>query len=114
MSLSNFIIQEVHNGMSLRDRVSELKNHLPKGHQDVAHYVEHVMGALDMVEEKHRKLMAAQALSGTKIHGDEERIFYDTIIELKQQMVNTLEKTVQDFEHKGDKTWKTNFGDGVE
>ncbi len=49
-----------------------------------------------------------------KINGTEERLFRDTISEIKAQLVATLEKTVEDFSHKGDKHWKNHYQDGVE
>ena len=49
--------------MTLQARVLELKQELPKEHQEVAHYVEHALQAIESFEEEHRKFSAAQALS---------------------------------------------------
>lgn len=100
--------------MATLNRVQELKTKLPHEHQGISHYVEHALHSIDSFVEQHRQFIAAQALYGEKINGTEERLFRDTIMEIKEQLVATLEKTVEDFAHKGDKHWKNHYKDGVE
>lgn len=100
--------------MPLRTRIEELKNKLPKEHHELTHYVEHALQAIEAFEEQHRLFSASQALYGTKIVGSEELVFYETIAGIKQELVRTLEKTVEDYLHKGDKNWGKNFKDGIE
>jgi hypothetical protein len=100
--------------MALLNRVHELKLQLPNEHHSISQYVEHALHSIDSFVEQHRQFVAAQALYGEKINGTEERLFRDTIAEIKAQLVATLEKTVEDFAHKGDKHWKNHYQDGVE
>ncbi|WP_338554191.1 hypothetical protein [Paenibacillus sp. KS-LC4] len=100
--------------MSLKTRIQELKAQLPKEHQELSHYVEHALQALESFEAEHRRIAATQAVAGVKISGAEEVVFYDTISRIKEELVNTLQKTVEDFVHKGDKNWSKNFKDGID
>lgn len=100
--------------MSYTQKIIELRSQLSPEHQDIAHYVQHVFQVLEKVENDHRKLTAAYALNGSKISGPEEKIFYDTIGQLRLYLIETLERTVEDFAHKGDKHWVKNFSDGVD
>ncbi|MDO7905312.1 hypothetical protein Q5741_02650 [Paenibacillus sp. JX-17] len=95
-------------------RVELLKTQLPKEHQGISHYVEHALQSIDQFVEQHRQFVAAQALYGERISGEEERLFRETISNIKNELVSTLEKTVEDFKHKGDKHWVNNYKDGVE
>lgn len=100
--------------MAAITRVKELKSFLPHEHQGISHYVEHALESIDQFVEQHRLFVASQALYGEKINGHEEVLFRETINNIKKQLVSTLEKTVEDFMHKGDKHWTNNFKDGVE
>jgi hypothetical protein len=42
-----------------------------------------------------------------------EKEFYQTVVELKKQLVETLRLTAEDINHQGDKYWVKNFKDGV-
>ncbi|OGX68411.1 MAG: hypothetical protein A2189_00265, partial [Paenibacillus sp. RIFOXYA1_FULL_44_5] len=95
--------------MSYIEHIHELKNRLTKEHQEIAHYVEHTFQAIDQMEEHHRKLSATYALQGYKISGNEEQVFHNTLEQLRKYLIETLEKTVEDFTHKGDKNWEKNF-----
>ncbi|MFM9280635.1 hypothetical protein [Paenibacillus jiagnxiensis] len=95
-------------------KVQELKSLLPCEHQSISHYVEHALESIDQFVEQHRLFVASQALYGEKINGQEEALFRETINDIKKQLVLTLEKTVEDFMHKGDKHWNNHFKDGVE
>ncbi|KQO18515.1 hypothetical protein [Paenibacillus sp. Leaf72] len=100
--------------MPLKTRIQELKAQLPKEHQELSHYVEHALQALENFETEHRRFAAAQAVAGVRISGAEEIVFYDTIAKIKEELVNTLHKTVEDYVHKGDKNWNKNFKDGID
>jgi hypothetical protein len=95
-------------------KVETLKSDLPEKYQDVAHYLEHVLDALERLHEEHMRLTGAYALQGYKVSGENERVFNETISLVKQQLVDTFEKTVEDIRHKGDKHWEKNFNDGVD
>ncbi|MDP4096899.1 hypothetical protein OIN60_08955 [Paenibacillus sp. P96] len=100
--------------MTTTTRVQELKSLLPREHQGISHFVEHALESIDQFVEQHRQFVAAQALYGERINGKEEVLFRETISDIKKQLVVTLEKTVEDFVHKGDKHWSNHFKDGVE
>jgi hypothetical protein len=83
-------------------------------HKDLFLQTQHTLQAIDDLAEQHRRYQSIQAISGVKIVGAEEALFYDTLTEVKEQIVATLEKTLSDLEHKGDKNYDKNFKDGVE
>ncbi|WP_274649790.1 hypothetical protein [Paenibacillus humicola] len=99
---------------AFRQRVEDLKSRLPKEHQEIGHYLEHVLDSLDSLEEEHLRLVAAYAYQGYKVSGDNEQVFNETILTVKQQLFATFEKTVDDILHKGDKRWDRNFKDGTD
>ncbi len=99
--------------MHSQNRVQELKSQLPKEHKSISSYVEHALLSIDELMEKHRCENAALALYGEKINGNEERVYFDTISQIKTDLLETLEKTVQDVLHTGDKNWTKNYKDGV-
>ncbi|MDQ8735001.1 hypothetical protein [Paenibacillus sp. LHD-38] len=74
----------------------------------------HTLKAIDDLADQHRKFQSIQAISVVKIVGTEEALFYDTLTQVKEEIVATLEKTLNDLEHKGDKNYNKNFKDGVE
>lgn len=100
--------------MPAQAKIQLLKEQLPREYQSITHFVEHAMQSLDTLVEEHRKYTAAQALYGEKIVGSEERLYHDTVIDVREQLLKTLEKTVEDILHKGDKHWTKHFKDGVE
>jgi hypothetical protein len=97
----------------MEKRLAEIQKRVTKEHKDIAKYVQHVFNALDKKTEEHRRLAASNALAGIKIKGDEEKIFYDSITEIKKLLLDVLEQTTKDFEHQGDKHWDKIFKDGV-
>ena len=94
-------------------RLGEIQKRLTNEQKDLTIFVRHVFDEYDKKGDEHRRLMASNALAGIKTSGVEEKVFYDTIQETKQWMLDVLERTVQDFEHTGDKNWNKNFPDGV-
>lgn len=91
----------------------EILQRVKKEHKDIVKYVKHVFEALDRKADEHRKLAALNALAGIKINGHEEKIFYDSITDTKRLLLDVLEKTIEDFEHLGDKSWDKFYEDGV-
>lgn len=99
----------------MQQRLSELEDRLKqKDHTDLFLQAKHTIQALDDLVNEHRKFTSMQAISGVKIEGNEEVIFYTTIQDAKKIIVSTLEKTVSDLENKWDKHYENNFKDGVE
>lgn len=92
----------------LEDRLSE------QHHKDLFLQTKHTLKAIDDLADQHRKFQSIQAISGVKIVGTEEALFYETLTQVKEEIVATLEKTLNDLEHKGDKNYNKNFKDGVE
>ncbi|WP_229752693.1 hypothetical protein [Paenibacillus physcomitrellae] len=95
-------------------KVEYLKGFLPKEHHLVTHFVEHALVSIDNLVEQQREFNAAQALYGDKIIGSEVRVFNETVAQVKEALLQTLEKTAEDLTHKGDKNWTAHFKDGVE
>jgi len=95
-------------------KIQQLKEQMPKEYQSISHFVEHALESIDTLVEEHRKYVAAQALYGDKIVGSEERLYRETVLDVRAQLLATLEKTVEDILHKGDKHWDKHFKDGVE
>ncbi|GIP19430.1 hypothetical protein J40TS1_50720 [Paenibacillus montaniterrae] len=99
----------------MNERLNQLEQRLTEQHhRDLFLQTKHTLKALDDLAEQHRRFSSIQALSGVKIVGSEEALFYDTLAAAKEQIVVTLEKTLSDLEHKGDKNYEKNFNDGVE
>ncbi|OBZ11345.1 MULTISPECIES: hypothetical protein [Bacillales] len=99
----------------MNSRMKQLEDRLAnQDHKDLFLQTQHTLQAIDDLAEQHRRYQSIQAISGVKIVGGEEALFYDTLSEVKEQIVATLEKTLSDLEHKGDKNYDKNFKDGVE
>ena len=94
-------------------RLAEIEQRLGREHHDICQYVKHVFAALDIKVDEHRKLVASNALAGIKVKGEEEKVYYETIYEMKKMLLDVLVKTTEDFEHLGDKRWEKKFKDGV-
>ncbi|CAM4165839.1 hypothetical protein [Saccharibacillus endophyticus] len=99
--------------MPMQNRVQELRDMLPTEHKGISSYVEHALQSIDQLVEKHRCDNAALAIYGERINGNEERVYFDTISQIKADLLQTLEKTVQDALHTGDKNWSKNYKDGI-
>ncbi|MEK3732171.1 MULTISPECIES: hypothetical protein [Paenibacillus] len=96
-------------------RIEALEKRLAtQQHRDLFLQMKHTLKAIDDLAEHHRVYQAMQALSGVRIIGQEESVFYDTLAKAKEEVVRTLELTVEDLEHKGDKHYSKHFKDGVE
>ncbi|GMK42355.1 hypothetical protein PCCS19_54140 [Paenibacillus sp. CCS19] len=99
----------------MMERLTNLEQRLTvQHHKDLFLHTKHTIRAIEELAEQHRLLTAAHAINGYKIIGSEEVLFYDTLALAKEQIVLTLEKTLDDLEHKGDKYYDKNFADGVE
>ncbi|EFM08971.1 conserved hypothetical protein [Paenibacillus curdlanolyticus YK9] len=97
------------------ERLTALEQRLiNQHHRDLFLHTKHTIKAIDDLAEQHRLLSAAHAINGYKIVGSEEALFYETLAQAKEQILLTLEKTLDDLEHKGDKHYDKNFKDGVE
>jgi hypothetical protein len=81
--------------------------------QEIALYAKHVIGSLGEFEDHHRKFVAAQAIAGIRPNGEAEATFYNTIQDMKAHLLSTLEWTIKDLQHKGDKHYIKHFTDGV-
>ncbi|ANF95317.1 hypothetical protein [Paenibacillus bovis] len=99
--------------MTNHNKVQQLRELLPQEHQGITRYVEHALQSIDDLVEKHRQYTASLAIYGDRINGNEERVYRDTISEIKAQLIETLERTVEDFSHLGDKNWSKNYKDGI-
>jgi hypothetical protein len=99
-----------------KKRIEILEIEIPDKNKDIVLYTKQVIKSLDEFEEHHRKLVAAQAIAGIKPIGDKEVAFsfYETVRQMKEQVISTLEQTIDDLKHKGDKYHEKHFPDGVE
>lgn len=95
-------------------KLEELQTRIGAEHQDLLKFVQHTFDELDRRSEEHRKLTSVNALAGIKPEGTAEADFYRHVNEMKNLLIEMLEKTTQDLEHLGDKNWDKNFVDGVE
>lgn len=99
----------------MNTRMKQLEDRLAnQHHKDLFLQTTHTLKAIDDLADQHRRYQSMQAISGVKIVGTEEALFYDTLTQVKEEIVATLEKTLNDLEHKGDKNYNKNFKDGVE
>lgn len=99
----------------MMERLTSLEQRLTdQHHKDLYLQTQHTIQAIDSLAEQHQLLSAAHAINGYKIIGSEEVLFYDTLSQAKEQILLTLEKSLDDLEHKGDKYYDKNFADGVE
>ncbi|QHW34730.1 hypothetical protein GZH47_30660 [Paenibacillus rhizovicinus] len=99
----------------MNERMAKLEQRLQEQHhKDLFLQTKHTIDAINDLAEHHRLLSALHAINGYRVVGSEEVLFYDTLSQVKEQIVLILEKTVSDLEHKGDKHYEKNFNDGVE
>jgi len=99
----------------MNSRMEQLERRLvEQHHKDLFLQTKHTLSAIDVLADEHRRFQSIQAISGVKIVGTEEALFYETLTQVKETIVDTLEKTLDDLEHKGDKHYHNNFKDGVE
>ncbi|KAB2330013.1 hypothetical protein F7731_21130 [Cytobacillus depressus] len=98
----------------MHNRIEKIKDQLPEGYKDIAVLARHIFDAFDKLVGEHRRLIAIKATARIKPNPDEERTFFETINQVKMIILDELEKTTQDIEHKGDKNWDKNYRDGIE
>ncbi len=98
----------------MHDRIEFLQNEIPFKNKDIVLYAKHVYESLEQYEDQHRKLIAMQAINGDKPIGEQEVLFYETIRRMKEQLITTLENTIDDLKNIGDKNYTKHFRDGVE
>lgn len=98
----------------MHNRIEHLQSEIPYKNKDIALYAKHVYESLEQFEDQHRKLVAVQAIYGSKPVGEQEILFYETIRHMKEQLITTLENTIDDLKHIGDKNYVKHFRDGVE
>ncbi|QAY65061.1 hypothetical protein [Paenibacillus protaetiae] len=99
----------------MSERLEKLESRLSKQHhKDLFLQTKHTLEVIDNLAEQHRLFTSMQAISGVKIIGGEEQLFYETLNQVKERIVTILEKTLEDLEHKGVKQYTKNFTDGVE
>jgi len=99
----------------MNERMKQLELRLTEQHhRDLFLQTQHTLKALDDLADQHRRFTSIQAISGVKVIGSEEKLYYDTLSQAKEQIVETLEQTLDDLEHIGDKNYKKHFKDGVE
>jgi len=99
----------------MNERLNDLEQRLSEQHhKDLFLQTKHALQALDDLADQHRKFTSMQAISGVKIVGSEETMFYNTLSDAKEQIVETLEKTLSDLQNKGDKNYTRHYQDGVE
>jgi|GEM_PF-722724 len=73
-------------------RIEELEKRLEsKHHKDLFLQMKHTLQAVDDLAEEHRRYQAVQALSGVRIVGSEESVYFDTLNQVKELIVHTLE-----------------------
>ena len=100
--------------MSVSLRLDNLKTRTTKDHMDLFKSVEHTIAAIDKVIEEHDKFVAEQSIAGIKPDGKVESVFHEAMYQARDIVITNFEKTLDDFEHKYDKTYQKNFKDGVE
>lgn len=94
----------------MSDRLKKLEERYEQqNHMDLFLQAKHTLEALDGFVKKHRQYTSMQALSGVKIEGGEEVLFYSTMVKVKDIIVDVLEKTIEDLENRWDKNYNNNF-----
>ena len=100
--------------MSMNYRIEHLQNEMPHKNKDILLYANHVFESLEQFEDHHRRLVAVQAIHGSKPVGEQEVLFYETVKYMKDQLVAALEHTINDLKNVGDKHYEKHYKDGVE
>lgn len=114
LCLNTKYLLEKGSDLAMKSRIEKLQKDIPDKNKDIGLYAKHVINSLEEFEDYHRRLVAAQAIAGIKPVGDQEVMFYETVRSMKEQIISTLEKTIDDLKHKGDKYHEKHFQDGVE
>lgn len=95
-------------------KFEETKKRLAPEHHDLVRYAQHLFDEIDLYVENHNRLKGSNAVAGVVPDPAEERVFLQMVTEFRHLIVDTLEKTTQEFEHKGDKNWRKIYKDGVD
>ena len=82
-------------------------------HKEIVKYTKHVLEAIDKLADEHRRIISSNSLAGIKPSGERENSFYNSLREVKRILIIELEKTIEDFNHLGDKHYVRNYPDGV-
>ncbi|MBO0962302.1 hypothetical protein J1P26_21605 [Neobacillus sp. MM2021_6] len=82
-------------------------------HKEIVKYTQHVLEAIDRLVDEHRRIVSSNSLAGIKPNGNKEHTFYRSMREVKRILFVELEKTIEDFNHIGDKHYVRNYPDGV-
>jgi hypothetical protein len=82
-------------------------------HKEIVKYTQHVLEAIDILVDEHRRIVSLNSLAGIKPNGDKEHTFYRSMHDVKRILIVELEKTIEDFKHIGDKHYVSNYPDGV-
>ncbi|MFC5530273.1 hypothetical protein [Cohnella yongneupensis] len=99
----------------MNERLNQLEQRLiEEDHKDLFLQMKHTLQAITELEEKHRVVTAKYGIHGYKVVGSEEVMFSDTLDEVRELIVQTLEKTLDDLIHEGHKHHEKNFKDGIE
>lgn len=82
-------------------------------HKEIVIYTQHVIEAIDKLVDEHRRIISSNSLAGIKPNGSQEHTFYKSMREVKRVLLVELEKTIEDFNHLGDKYYTRNYPNGV-
>jgi hypothetical protein len=82
-------------------------------YKEIVKYTQHVLEAIDILVDEHRRIVSSNSLAGIKPNGEKEHTFYRTMHDVKRILIVELEKTIEDFKHLGDKHYDRNYPDGV-
>lgn len=97
----------------MNKRILDFYESLPGEHKELAKFVEHSLQAIDHFIEEHNQVVYIENMYGHKPSKEEEQMFNRTARDIKALLIAELEKTVQDFEHRGDKNWSKHYKDGI-
>lgn len=97
----------------MHSKIKEIAGRIPKEHQDLVLFSQHILNAIDKMAIEHLKQTNINSLSGIKLNLEEEALYYSQIREMKKVVLLELEKTADDFSHLGDKRWIKHYKDGV-
>jgi len=82
-------------------------------HKEIVKYTQHVLEAIDILVDEHRRIVSSNSLAGIKPNGEREHTFYRSMRDVKRSLIVELEKTIEDFKNLGDKHYVRNYPDGV-
>ncbi|UJF33525.1 hypothetical protein [Paenibacillus hexagrammi] len=84
-------------------------------HRDVGKFVMHIAERINDKEQSHYEEVALARIAGDKeITGEYEAGFRKGLELSRKAILEVLEDTIDDQNHKGDKRYKSHFKDGIE